>query len=133
MADTRSSEAPIQGVRLLRRHREGRLLAGVATGLARYLQVDLWVLRLGLIALVLAWGFGIVLYLLAWLFVPVEGEHQATGERLLRGVATGPPAVRVLALLFAGVLTLAAMAEVWPAALLAIVGVAVLLTRRPVS
>ena len=56
----------------LRRDPERRLIAGVCAGLARYFGIDpLWV-RIAFVAASAAGGFGIVVYLLAWAFMPAE-------------------------------------------------------------
>lgn len=49
-------------------------LAGVAEGLGRHYGVDPWLLRLGWIVAVLAFGTGILLYLALWWLVPREGS-----------------------------------------------------------
>lgn len=56
--------------RQLRRPDSGRILGGVAAGIAEYLDVDVWVVRLVLVALALLGGVGIPLYLAAWLLIP---------------------------------------------------------------
>jgi phage shock protein PspC (stress-responsive transcriptional regulator) len=49
------------------------MLAGVCGGLAESLGVDAALIRIGLVALtVLGFGFGIVLYLAAWILAPEE-------------------------------------------------------------
>jgi phage shock protein PspC (stress-responsive transcriptional regulator) len=56
----------------LRRDPERRLIAGVCAGLARYFGIDpLWV-RIAFVAASAAGGFGIVVYVLAWAFMPAE-------------------------------------------------------------
>lgn len=57
--------------RLVRRHRE-RKLAGVCAGLGAYFGIDPVIVRLLWIVLILAWGSGIVLYILAWIIMPLE-------------------------------------------------------------
>jgi phage shock protein PspC (stress-responsive transcriptional regulator) len=70
--------------RRLLRSREERVIAGVAAGLGRYLNVDPVIVRLALIVLALLGGAGIAAYLVAWVVVPVEGEdgkpHYVWGE-----------------------------------------------------
>ena len=55
----------------LRRHAEGRLLAGVAGGLADHLGVDVLRVRLAFALLSAISGFGVVLYGALWVFTPV--------------------------------------------------------------
>lgn len=54
------------------RKRKGRVLAGVCAGLAEYFNIDVVFVRLILVALILAWGGGLLFYLLAWLIIPLE-------------------------------------------------------------
>src|SRR5947208_3626252 len=56
------------------RHRQGRLVAGVCAGVARGLRLDVSVVRLGVLVLALAGGFGIVLYGALWVVLPVDSE-----------------------------------------------------------
>jgi len=79
--------------RQLRRSDYGRWVAGVAAGLADYLDVDVVVVRIGLIALTVVGGLGVPLYLAAWLLVPDEGDDESVAEHLLGhpGVGSGWP------------------------------------------
>jgi phage shock protein PspC (stress-responsive transcriptional regulator) len=56
----------------LRRSRTDRWLSGVCGGLAQASGVDSWVWRLVFTLLTLTFGFGAVVYLLLWIFVPEE-------------------------------------------------------------
>ena len=67
------------GKRLVR-PREGRLVAGVCVGLAGYFGVDVNLVRLGFGIFTVFWGFGLVLYLLAWVLLPEEGESSSILE-----------------------------------------------------
>jgi signal transduction histidine kinase/phage shock protein PspC (stress-responsive transcriptional regulator) len=66
--------------RLLRRH-DGRIVAGVASGLGDALCVEANVVRCGFIVLALAGGVGLVLYGAAWVFVPSNGERELPARR----------------------------------------------------
>jgi phage shock protein PspC (stress-responsive transcriptional regulator) len=59
-------------VNALRRSRTDRWLGGVCGGLAVATGVDAWVWRLMFVLFTLTFGFGALLYLLLWLFVPEE-------------------------------------------------------------
>ena len=56
----------------LRRSRADRWLGGVCGGLARASGVDAWVWRLVFVLFAVTFGFGAVVYLLLWIFVPEE-------------------------------------------------------------
>lgn len=75
--------------RRLLRPSEGRVLGGVAAGVADYLDVDVVVVRIVLVALVLAGGAGVPLYLAAWALMPEEGREESLADGLLvgRGIA----------------------------------------------
>jgi phage shock protein C len=45
-------------------------IGGVCGGFADYFGIDVTLVRIIWIALCLVWGFGLVLYLLAWLIMP---------------------------------------------------------------
>jgi phage shock protein PspC (stress-responsive transcriptional regulator) len=66
-----------------RRAVHGRMVAGVAAGLADYVDVDVVVVRVVLVVLALVGGIGVPLYLAAWLLVPEEGTDESVAERLL--------------------------------------------------
>ncbi|HEX5310978.1 PspC domain-containing protein [Aquabacterium sp.] len=59
-------------VNRLRRSREDRWLGGVCGGIARLTAVESWVWRLVFALFFLFWGFGLLLYILLWIFVPDE-------------------------------------------------------------
>jgi phage shock protein PspC (stress-responsive transcriptional regulator) len=69
--------------RPLRRSLQGRLIAGVAGGLADHFDVDVAVVRIVLVALGLTGGLGIPLYVAGWLLVPEEGSDHAVADELL--------------------------------------------------
>jgi phage shock protein PspC (stress-responsive transcriptional regulator) len=56
----------------LRRSRTDRWLGGVCGGLAVASGVESWVWRLVFVLFTLTFGFGFVIYLLLWIFVPEE-------------------------------------------------------------
>lgn len=56
------------------RSREDRMLAGVCSGLAHYLNIDPVIVRLLAVLLTLWNGFGLVIYLVLALIMPQEAE-----------------------------------------------------------
>ena len=69
--------------RPLRRSTQSRMLAGVAGGLADYFDLDVAIVRVGLVALAVMGGIGVPLYLAAWLLVPEEGADHTVADDLL--------------------------------------------------
>ncbi len=77
-ADARSDTATAQPqADQLRRSGDDRMLAGVAGGIARYLNIDTTLVRVIIAALVLFTGAGAALYIAAWLLIPAGGEDQS--------------------------------------------------------
>ena len=64
----------------LRRSGDDKMLAGVAGGIARYLNVNVTLVRVIIAALALFSGAGVALYLAAWLLIPADGEDQPIAE-----------------------------------------------------
>lgn len=62
----------------LTRAADGRLLGGVAAGLARHLGIDPVVIRLALMALSVG-GIGVAVYVALYFFVPAEEPEEGTG------------------------------------------------------
>jgi len=62
----------VNGFAQLRRARADRWLAGVCGGLAKYTNTESWIWRLLFALFVITFGFGAVIYLLLWIFVPEE-------------------------------------------------------------
>jgi signal transduction histidine kinase/phage shock protein PspC (stress-responsive transcriptional regulator) len=70
----------------LRRDSDRALLGGVCAGIANRLGIDPLIVRLAFVAAAVAGGWGIVLYLLGWGFIPAEaGEGRAPVRRLTVG------------------------------------------------
>jgi phage shock protein PspC (stress-responsive transcriptional regulator) len=91
---------PGQFTRRLTRRMDDRLIAGVASGLGAYFNVDPVVFRVGFVALTLAGGVGALIYLLCWIILPPAFGPQASasgtpGRPLLhQGQALAPVALR---------------------------------------
>ena len=70
------TETPYQNqspVRLLRRSRSDRMVAGVCAGLANYLRIDPTVVRIGFaVVAIITWGVALLAYLIAWAVMPEE-------------------------------------------------------------
>jgi phage shock protein PspC (stress-responsive transcriptional regulator) len=73
---------PVDGQRLHRVGR-GRMLAGVAAGVADYFDVDPTLVRIGFVVLALMGGVAVPLYLAGWLLIPDEDSDVSVAEELL--------------------------------------------------
>jgi phage shock protein C len=85
--------------RLLRRPSGGRILGGVAAGLAAYFALDVVHVRIILVALSFLAGAAVPLYLAAWLLIPAEGSDTAIADEVLNhagGHLSGPVSAWVL-------------------------------------
>lgn len=71
------------GTKQLYRKPEGRIVAGVCTGLADYLGIDVTIIRLVFAALTVFGGAGVLLYLIAWLVVPEEDKKSSIAEEFV--------------------------------------------------
>ncbi|WP_448641101.1 PspC domain-containing protein [Geodermatophilus sp. URMC 63] len=95
----------------LRRSRTDKVVGGVAGGLAEYSGIDALLWRVGFVALTVAGGSGVLVYLLLWLLMP------AGPRRPVDGAPAAPPGPR------------SPVAGITVAGLLIAVGLLVLVTR----
>ncbi|HXP19931.1 MAG TPA: PspC domain-containing protein [Streptosporangiaceae bacterium] len=63
-----------------------RMLAGVAAGVARYLGMDVTVVRIIIAVLALVGGAGVPIYLAGWLLIPEEGSEQSIASEFIRSL-----------------------------------------------
>ena len=71
------------------RRPEGRIVAGVASGLAAYFDLDVAIVRIALVVVTVMGGFGIPLYLAGWLLIPEEGSDTTVADDLLEHLRLG--------------------------------------------
>ena len=87
----------------LRRSRTDKILGGVSGGLAEYSGVDALLWRVGFVALALAGGSGIVVYLLLWLLMPAGPAAYGPAAEKQAKIPAGPrspvPGLTIAALL----------------------------------
>ncbi len=97
----------------LERSRTDRVIGGVAAGIGHHLGVEPIFVRFAFVALTLALGFGVVVYLLAWLLAPQEAldAAPATRTRILVRPTLGQ-ALGGLLILF-GILLLLSVSGFW--------------------
>src|SRR5215218_8676223 len=105
----------------LRRSRSDKILGGVSGGLADYSGIDALLWRVGFVALALAGGTGVVVYLLLWLLMPagppaypaVPGA-PGTRQRPPAGPRSPVPGITIAGLLIVvGLLTLLSNLTDW--------------------
>ena len=65
---------------------QDRMLAGVAAGIARYLGVDVTVVRIVLAVLTVVGGVGVPIYLAGWLLIPEEGREQSIASEFIQSL-----------------------------------------------
>lgn len=80
----------------VRRLRDGRVIGGVASGLARHFGLDPMLVRVGFVVLTMLLGIGLSLYLLAWFLLPDEHGTLAL-QRAVRDHDTGSIVLGVFA------------------------------------
>jgi phage shock protein PspC (stress-responsive transcriptional regulator) len=95
----------------LRRSRTDKILGGVSGGLAEYSGIDALLWRVGFVALALAGGTGVVVYLLLWLLMPAGPTYSGAPAEPRVKAPAGPrspvPGMTLAALLIVvGVLAL---------------------------
>ena len=71
----------------LRRAHHGRMLAGVAAGIADYLGVDVTIVRIAFVVATMLGGAGIPAYLACLLLIPEEGTDASIASSLLDSVS----------------------------------------------
>ncbi|MEU9112600.1 PspC domain-containing protein [Streptomyces sp. NPDC048483] len=82
----------------LRRSRRHKVIAGVCGGLGRQWDLDPVIFRIVLAVLTVSGGIGLIVYGFAWLLIPLDGQEENEGRRLLSGRVEGSA---LTALLFA--------------------------------
>lgn len=129
-----------QQLRTFRRVRQGRVIAGVCTGVGHRLGIDPVVVRIGLAVLTLMNGVGALLYLAAWVLFPDQDSDESIADRLFGRSAPGERrgavivgVVAILALAGSGMMPMGD--GFWGPILLVliVVGVVAMLRRQPGS
>ena len=86
----------------MRRSKDDRMLAGVCSGAAKYLNVDPVVVRVIIAVLTFVGLSGLILYLAAWFLLPAEGEQSIAADWF--NLDKNEPQVRMVGLVGATVL-----------------------------
>jgi phage shock protein PspC (stress-responsive transcriptional regulator) len=74
--------------RTISRPVHGRMLGGVAAGIARYLDVDVTLIRIAFAVLTVIGGAALPVYLAAWLLIPEDGTDQSIAAGLFQSRAS---------------------------------------------
>ncbi|HEV2591940.1 MAG TPA: PspC domain-containing protein [Gaiellaceae bacterium] len=100
----------------LERPASGRILGGVASGLARYFDLSPAFFRLGFVVLTLLGGSGVLLYLAALLIIPEEGKESSIAADALEHRRDHPTRIVALGVVAVALFVLLSRATFWPAA-----------------
>jgi phage shock protein PspC (stress-responsive transcriptional regulator) len=117
---------PYEESRRLYRAANDKVLGGVCAGLANYLKLDPGIVRVLFLLISVFWGFGFLLYIILWIFLPTKVLATTARKRLYRnpdnkviaGVAGGLAAyfhieVWIFRLIFALPLILGIVTSIW--------------------
>lgn len=112
MTNDRYTTTTQAGPRRLERSSDEKVIAGVAGGLGQYFGLDPVIFRIAFVVLALAGASGILLYLLAWVLLPKQGEARSAIQQAIDRPGRGKKAVAVV-LLVVGALTLVAQTHLF--------------------
>ncbi|MEU7899886.1 PspC domain-containing protein [Nonomuraea sp. NPDC049152] len=70
-------------IKQLRRTRQGRIIAGVCSGIGDYIGIDANLVRIGLAIATVFGGVGIGVYAIGWLLMPEEGKNTSIVQDLI--------------------------------------------------
>lgn len=96
-------------VKRLQRSLQNRWIAGVCGGIGEYLDVDPLIIRLLLLILLFVGGSGIIIYIVAWIMMPLNSNHTGVVT-----VKKSSAQVWGIILIFIGVLLLLSNMELLP-------------------
>jgi len=91
--DSQRATAP---TRPLRRRSNDRVIGGVAGGLGDYFNIDPLLFRIGFVGLIIFGGAGLLLYVVAWLLLPAEGQDTSPLEAFFRRLGLTPRRIGAL-------------------------------------
>jgi phage shock protein PspC (stress-responsive transcriptional regulator) len=100
--------------RRLYRVRDDRYLGGVCAGLGRYFDLSPAIYRIAFVALALAGGTGVLVYIAAWAVIPEEGVEDSWASGFLRRRRDHPARLVAVAVIAFAVLLALSEAHFWP-------------------
>jgi phage shock protein PspC (stress-responsive transcriptional regulator) len=124
--DPGPSDPPPPGPKRFERSSTDRLIGGVCGGLGRYFNIDTTLVRIGMVALALLGGTGLVVYAAALVLVPPDGEvADGPNDTRDRAVAVSLAILLTIVGFSFGLFGLGAGGAIFPIAFLAVAGLAV--------
>lgn len=81
---TETEQIDVSTSQQLVRPTQGRMLAGVAQGIAIRFALPVWLVRVIFVILTISGGVGLFLYIAGWVLIPEEGRQAAAGQILER-------------------------------------------------
>ncbi len=119
-------DGPPPGPKRFERSSADRLIGGVCGGLGRYFGIDATLVRIGMVALALLGGTGLVVYAAALILVPSDGEvAPGPNDTRDRAIAVGLAILLTIFGLTFGLFGLGIGGAIGPIAFLAVAGLAV--------
>lgn len=73
--------------RQLRRSKDNRMIAGVASGVAEFFDIDVTVVRVIWALTIIFGGFGLLAYVIMWIVVPEEGSDRTVANDIVDSVS----------------------------------------------
>jgi phage shock protein PspC (stress-responsive transcriptional regulator) len=125
--DTPTPDPPAPPPKRFERSSTDRLVGGVCGGLGRYFGIDATLVRIGMVALALLGGTGLVVYAAALILVPADGEvAPSPNDTRDRAIAVGVAIVLAIVGFSLGLFGgLGAGGAIFPIAFLGVAGLAV--------
>jgi phage shock protein PspC (stress-responsive transcriptional regulator) len=112
LMNTHTVEEPT--TKRLERSRSDRMLAGVSGGLANYFEIHPAFYRVGFVVLTLLGGAGLLIYLVAAIVMPDEGEEDSIASAALKSRRDRPWPLIGLGLVVVAAAVLLSHATLWP-------------------
>jgi len=105
--DTGFDPHKVRGIADVKRSSDDRMVAGVCSGLAKYLNIDPVILRVILAALTVVGFAGVILYLAGWFFLPSDDADKSVAARWFK-LDENEEGFRIVGLIVAGVFAITA-------------------------